>query len=273
MLRSWDTDLVTSRGRLIASYTASALALWIVALVIVGALYGDRAAARVTRRVSDSLAAEVTVESSNLALVRGRLELGGFKVRKDDLGMLSIDVASIDCDLPPLGLALVDRTCRDLVIDRVRLEVSTLAVFRFKKPKQRPFRAERVELRDAVLAFSPSAFVPDLGKVEVDIDHVVAGETTFKTPLSWVFAMRELRATIDLPGGVVVKLHYDRGVLRASGSIFGGTPVELPLALPVADAADDAQAEIKKLVAFGRDLAEQLVARRAKDWLKSKLPF
>ena len=56
------------------------------------------------------------------------------------------------------------------------------------------------------------------------------------------------------------------------GSVFGSTPVELPLALPKLDDADDAQAEIKKLVAFGKDLAEKLVAQKAEDLLK-KLPI
>ena len=49
--------------------------------------------------------------------------------------------------------------------------------------------------------------------------------------------------------------------------------MEIPLALPVAEAGDDAQAEMAKLVAFGRNLAEQLAVRRAEDWIRSKLPF
>lgn len=262
-----------SRGRKIAAYAAGAIALWILALVIVGATYGNTAGARVAQRVADSLVAQVTVDSTDLALVRGRIALQGMKVRKDDLGHLAIDVADVTCELPPLGLALVDRECRELVVDKVRLEVSSAAVFQLKKPKQKPLRARHVELHDAVLTFSPSAFLPDLGKIEIKVDDVVAGPTTFKTPLSWMFSMQELRATLDLPAGIVVKLEYRNGVLTAAGGIFGTKPVQLPITIPVADPADDAKAEIAKLVKLGRQIAEELVEKRAKDWLKSKLTW
>jgi len=261
-----------SRGGKVVRYAVGGLGLWIVVLAIVGVLYGGRAGSRVAARIGDSLAATVTVEDTNLALVRGHLELTGFKVRKDDLGHLAIDIGDIRCDLPPLGLALVDRECRDLVIDKVRLEVSTLAVFKFKKPRKKPLRVRHVAINDAILAFSPSAFLPELGKIEIKVEHVEAGETVFKTPLSWIFTMKELRATLDLPAGIVVKLHYKDGMLRASGGVFGSTPVELPLAIPIAADGDDAQLEIKKLVELGKQLAEELVEKRAKDWLKSKLP-
>jgi len=261
-----------SRGGKVVRFAVGAAVLWIVVLVIIGVAFSGRVAGRVTDRVGDSLAATVTVESSNLAMVRGHLELTGFKVRKDDIGHLSIDVAEIRCELLPLGLALVDRVCRDLVVDKVRLEVSTLAVFKFKKPKKKPLRVRRVEINDAVLTFSPSAFLPELGKVEIKVDYVEAGETVFKTPLSWIFSMKELRATLDLPAGIVVKLHYKDGVLRASGGVFGVAPVELPFSIPITGEGDDAQAEMKKLVQLGKELAEELVEKKAKDWLRSKLP-
>jgi len=253
-------------------YALGGLALWIIALVIGSFAFGGRAGDRVAARIADSLAATVTVEDSSLALVRGRLELTGLKVRKDDIGHLAIDVGDIHCDLPPVGLALIDRECRDLVIDKVRLEVSTLAVFKFKKPKRKPLRVRRVEINDAVLAFSPSAFLPELGKIEIKVDYVEAGPTVFKTPMSWIFSMKELRATLDLPADIVIKLHYQNGVLRASGGVFGSTPVELPFSIPITGEGDDAQVEIKKLVELGKQLAEELVEKRAKDWLRSKLP-
>jgi hypothetical protein len=261
------------RWRRIAIYAAGALALWGVALLIIGALFGGPVGDRVSRRIAGSLLAQATLGGSDLALVRGWLELDALKVRKDDVGTLAVDVDTIRCELPPFGGALISRTCRDLVIRGVRLDVSSLEVFRLRKPKRTPFRVHHVDLTDAVLTFAPSAFVPDLGKIQIRLDHVEAGATTFKTPLSWVFAMKELRATLDLPANIVVTLAYQDGVLTAAGGIFGSAAVRVPVEIPVADAADDAQAEIKKLVAFGRELAERLVARRAQDWLRSKLSW
>jgi len=42
-------------------------------------------------------------------------------------------------------------------------------------------------------------------------EHAEAGETIFKTPLSWLFALQALRATIELPAGITLELAYDHG--------------------------------------------------------------
>lgn len=257
----------------IARIAIGVIALWIVFLVLFGAAYSRRAGERVARRVGESMMATATVDDASLSMLRGWIELDGLHVKRDDLGVLMIDVGHVECDLLPLGLAFVDRSCGDLVVDTVRLSMSSAAVLQLKKPKRRPLRAERVEIRDAVLVFSPSAFLPELGKIEIRIDYVEAGPTTFKTPLSWVFTMRELRATLDLPADIVVKLAYKNGAFTAQGSIFGSAPVTLPVSLPTANSADDAKAEIAKLITFATRLAEDLLETRAKNWLKSKLTF
>lgn len=249
------------------------LAVWLAALVVIGVLYGGRAGTRVATRVGESLVAEATIEESNLALIRGYLELDGLKVTKNDLGHLALDVGQIRCELPPLGLALVDHECRDLIVKGVRMDVSAAAVFQLKRPKRPPLHVRHVHIEDAVLTFAPSAFLPSLGRISIKIDEAVAGSTTFKTPLSFLFSLTSLEATIELPAGITVKLGYRDGLLTAAGGIFGSAPVAIPFAIPVPDSAAEAVDEVKQLVALGRDLAERLVARRAEDWLKQKLSW
>jgi hypothetical protein len=252
---------------------AGVVAAWIVLLVVLGLAYGGRTAGRVAARLGESLQGTAAFGDADLALVRGGLSLERLAVRRDDaLGRLSLDVAGVGCDLPPLGLALADRECRELAVDGVRLEVSALALLRLQQARRPPIRARRVVIRDAVLGFAPSAFLPGLGRVEVRIERAVAGPTRFRTPLSWVFALEALRAAVELPGGITVRLDYRDGVMAASGSVFGSAPVEIPVTLPVREAADDGRAELARLVAFGRELAELLVMRRAGEWLRSKLP-
>src|SRR4029079_18741384 len=98
-----------------------------------------------------------------------------------------------------------------------------------------------------------------LPRVAIAIEHAEAGDTIFKTPLSLLFALRALRATIEPPDGIPLELRYELGQLRVAGGIFGATPIALPIALPVADLADDPRAEIAKLASFGKDVAERLV--------------
>ena len=257
----------------VARIAVGVIALWIVFLLVFGAAYGGRAGERVAKRIGDSMLATATVDDARLSMLRGWLELDGLHVRKDDLGLLSIDVGHVDCDLLPMGLSLIDRSCGDLIVDHVRLVMTSAAVLQLKRPKRKPLHVDRVEIRDAVLTFSPSAFLPELGRIEIRVDYVEAGPTTFKTPLSWMFSMRELRATLDLPADIVVKLAYKNGAFTVQGSIFGSAPVTLPVSLPTANSADDAKGEIAKLITFAKQLAEDLLETRAKNWLKSKLTF
>jgi hypothetical protein len=259
--------------RRVVPIVAGVIAVWIVVLLVLGVTHEGRTARRVSERLGDSLQGTATFADADLALVRGGLSLERLAVRRDDaVGKLSLEVVDVSCDLPPLGLALVDRECGELEVAGMRLEVSALALLRLKKAKRPPTRARRVVIRDAVLGFAPSAFAPGLGRVQVRIERAVSGPTRFRTPLSWIFSLEELRASFDLPAGLAVQLVYRGGVMSASGSLFGSEPIELPVELPVRDAADDGKAELERLVAFGKGLAEQLVARRAGEWLRSKLP-
>lgn len=256
----------------VAKLLAGVFAIWLVVLVILGFALGGRTASGAVERIGQSLGGTATVGEHDLALVRGHLRLEDVTLRRDEpLGKLNLDVGSFTCDLAPLGGAIFDRSCSELAIAGMRLELSTFALFRVKKPKRPPMVAERVVIRDATFTFLPSAVMPSLGRVQIKIEHAVAGPTTFKTPLSFLFALEELRASFELPAGITVRLGYRNGVLTAAGSLFGSSPIELPVALPVAALADDGRAELEKLVAFGKDLAEQLVVRRAKDWVDSKL--
>jgi hypothetical protein len=266
------------RRRAIVGSLAAAAALWLLGLGLAGLVLEGQTRRRIAERIADSLQAEATIDRGDLALVRGSIDLAELAVRRDDLiGHLAITVATLSCELPPLGLALVDRDCRDLAIRGPRLELSTAALFKLRPPKRPPLHARHVVIDDARVELSPSALLPSLGRVVVAIAHAEAGDTTFKTPLSWLFALRALDATVDLPGGITLHLAYDHGELRAAGGMFGATPIALPVALPVAELADDPAAELAKLVALGRALAEQvtqqLIERKAADWLRSKLPW
>jgi hypothetical protein len=109
-----------------------------------------------------------------------------------------------------------------------------------------------------------------LPNVRIAIAHAEAGATTFKTPLSWIFALRTLRARVELPIGVI-ELAYANGVVTATG--LGATPVSVPVVLPSQELADEPQQEIERLVKFGRELGERLVAQKVGDWLRDKLPW
>lgn len=257
----------------LARVLAALAVAWIVLLFVLGFALSGRAARKVTARMTETMQATATVGDSSLGLVRGNFWFERLAVARDDLtGKLRLEVGRVDCDLPPLGLALVDRSCRELAIKDVKLELSSIALFKVQRPKHTPFHADHVVVDNADLVFLPSAFLPSLGRIRIQVEHAEAGPTTFKSPLSWLFGLRVLRAKFELPAGIELAVALADGKLVATGSVFGATPVSIPLVLPKLDSADDARGEIRKLVAFGKDLAEQLVAQKAEDWIRNKLP-
>src|SRR5262245_6681094 len=138
-----------------ALIVAGVIAAWIAVLLVLGATHEERTARGVSERLGDSLQGSATFADADLALVRGDLSLERLVVQRDDaVGKLSLEVAGVSCDLPPLGLALVDRECGELEVSGMRLEVSALALLRLEKAKRPPTRARRVVIRDAVLGFA-----------------------------------------------------------------------------------------------------------------------
>jgi hypothetical protein len=246
--------------------------LWLAGLAVLGNAIEARTRDQISARIADSLQARATIDDGDLALVRGTFDLDNLAVRRDDaIGHLAIGVASVHCELGPLGVALVDHHCRVLALRGTRVEVSTAALFNLRRPKRPPLRAGRVVIDDARFELLASAIPPSVGHLAVAIHHAEAGETTFKTPLSWIFALHTLHATVDLPSDLALRLDYEAGELRIAGGMFGATPIALAVTLPVADPADDPRAEMARLVEFGKDIAARLIARKAQAWLWSKL--
>ena len=258
----------------LAVIAGALVALWLIAVIGLGFALEGRTRRGVADRLAESLQSDAAIADGNLALMTGVLVLDDLTVRREDgIGKLSLHVAEIRCDLPPLGAALLDRQCRDLIVRGTQLDVSTLALFHLHRPKRPPLHVRHVVIDDAQLALAATALAPELGRVAIHIDHAEAGDTIFKTPLSFLFTLRSLHATITLPAGGNLDIAYDAGTLHLTGALFGTSPLELPLTLPDTDPTDDASAEVGKLVGFGRALGERLVAQRAADWLKSKLPL
>src|SRR5689334_17234708 len=100
---------------------AGVLVGWLLLLLVLGVALGSRQERKTKERLAESLQAEVTIEDSDLALIRGRWELDKLTLRHDDaLGRLALDVGGVSCELAPLGWALVDRDCSELAVSGVR---------------------------------------------------------------------------------------------------------------------------------------------------------
>ena len=252
-------------ARKLAIVAIAVVASWLVALVVIGVVVGRDQSVRIAARLGESLQGSASVGDVDLALVRGRLSIDQLSVRRDDaVGTLALDVPEVRCELAPLGGALVDRGCSELAVRGVRLAISSLDVLHPRHPQRAPIRTGHVSIADSSVALA----LPTIGSVELRIERALAGPTVLRTPLSWIFALDALDATIELPANLSLHLHYAGGMLGADGALFGRAPVVVPVELP--RPAADAHAETRALVELGEDVAERLVAKRAEDWLRSR---
>jgi hypothetical protein len=112
---------------------------------------------------------------------------------------------------------------------------------------------------------------PELAHVRLVIERFRAGRTTFRTPLSWVFALEELDARVELTGD-----HRLRAALRATGKLSAVraassaiTPVDIEVDLP----RDPGPDEPARLRALAFELAKRLAIERGKRWLTRRLLF
>jgi hypothetical protein len=251
----------------IAIGAGAAVATWTSAVFVAGLAARGCVAERTRARLAESLDANVTIDDVDVALVRGSFALEGLAITRDHDGHLRVGVDRIDAGIAPLGAYLWDRTLGRVHVDGVEASVDGWGVLRIRPPRRPPISIDELAIDDARLVFAAASWAPRWARFAVVIDHAEAGATVLRTPLSWVFALERLDARLVVPGAAPVALHYERGRLEASGSLFGADPVSIPVVLPAPEPGHEGQ----QLAALGKDVAERLALARASGWIMDEL--
>ncbi len=244
---------------------ASALGGYLLLLLVLGWVLSGCVEDRVRERLERSLDAEVDIDDLSVGLIRGRFELRGLHIHRERGGALDIRVDSVDADVAGLGWVLLDRDVDRVVVRGVTMELSAAGALTSRDPTREPMHIGELIIEDARLSLSPTALLPALGRVDIAIDHARTGPFTQRNGASWVFALRELVARVDLPGGVGGSFGYRDGRLSIGGGLLGAAPLELEFALPE---PDPEQLEPGQLAALARSLARALLQGAAVDWLE-----
>jgi hypothetical protein len=254
------------RLRQIAIGLVGAFATWVVLLVVMGWLGDGCARARTERRLAGSMKAKVSIGSMDIGLVTGSADVRDVRIEREDRGVLRLSMKQIDADLPPLGLALVSKELGEVRVRGVDVHVTAMGVLDMRGGSRGPVTFERLDLRDARLRLDAVTLVPGMVGLDLRIEHAIAGRTTLRTPLSWLFALEELRVVVDLPLGATATVHYKDGRVTISGALLGSESIELPFAIPVLEPAR----ELEQLAEMGRALARELVAELGTRFLEDE---
>jgi hypothetical protein len=253
-----------SRSGRIAGWVVGAFVVWLVVLLIGGWVGSGCARDRVADRIAHSMQAKVTIGDASLSLIRGGFTADDLTIVKDAGGHLRVHVDHVDADLMPLGLTIFDRSIGTLRLRGIQLEASSRAVLEVRDRKRKPIAVDELIVDDVKVSLMPTALLPGLGRVDVTVEHGRAGPTVFRTALSWVFGLQELRARLDLPAGITIRLIYAGGKLSLAGGLFGDTPVEIPFEIPKLDP----EREIDQLIELGKDVLKKATVGRASDLVR-----
>jgi hypothetical protein len=237
---------------------------WLAFLALFGWLGADCQRRSAEARLAGKMRASVTIGRLELGLVTGAIGVERLHVLRDDRGLFRLDIARVDLDLLPLGLMLVQGGIGDVRVRGATLEVSALGALDMRGGKGKPLRFDSLDLRDSSIAIEATSVLPGLTRVTVHVDRSSAGATTLRTPMSWLFALRELDATLELPGGLTARLQYANGAIHISGKLVGDKPIDLPFEIPRLDPAR----ELEQLRGMGIALGKALLEEAAKRYLR-----
>ena len=254
--------------RKIAKVATAVVVVYFVALVVGGVFGAGCVERRLSERLGQTLDAEVTIGDVSLSLVRGRVELRDLVIERTVGSHLRVEIDSIVADTAPLGWMLIDGLARDVLIRDADISLSAAGALSLRDLKVHALKIRRLRLDDVRLHVTPTALLPMLGAIDVSIDHATTEPVEVRSALSWLFAVRDLEARVDAPGGVAIAVGYADRMLTVNGSLFGSTPLAVPFVLPVPDPSAFELAQL-------RGLAKQLVITLGKEqverWLKDEV--
>jgi hypothetical protein len=263
--------------RRLVVFALAACGAYLLLLVGLGVAVRGCVAERVEQRMAEALDAEVKVGSTSLNLLSGSIELRDIRVERHSGGHVAIHIERIAVDVAPLGWVAFDRDPEHVDVRRVRMSVDVPGVLTLpEQPERTPVHTGGMYLEDVMLEMRVIDWLPGLGRVEMAIDRARTGPVALQGSLDWVFAVRELNASAELPGPVDVTIGYAEGMLGLGGGLFGRRPVSVPFDLPVPPPDAPEAEKIRILVnamikAVGYEASKRWLEYKAREKLRELL--
>jgi hypothetical protein len=254
------------RKLIIAALTA--LVSYVLLLVVLGFAIQGCVSDRMRARLAESLDAEVTIESTSVSLLRGKVELRGIHIVRERGGHLELTIDRLEADMASWGWMAFDHDPRAVRVRGGTLSISGAGALTSRDLDHEPVRVGSIDIRDARIVIMPTAHMPTLGRVELAIAHARTGPVTLTTGVSWVFALEALAATARLPGDVSVAVGYAGEQLSVGAGLFGSDPIAVSFPIPK---PDPAKLEVAQLADLAKALGKSVLKAGARDWLRRRV--
>ncbi len=242
--------------------------LYPLVLLVLGWAATGRVEEQIKQRLSHTLRAdEVSIDDIDVGLIRGKVTLHGIRAKRTGLGTASIEVATLEVDVAPMGWALINSDPTRLEVVGAHLDLSAAGVATLRTGTDlRDIQVEEFVMHNSRITMAVTSLFPSLGQAELSVAHARAQDVELSNALSWLYKTNELDATLRLPGPMEFVAHFDGEALSVSGSVLGSMPITIPFSWPIPDPRELELSQILSLTkhlvtAFGPELAK----RKAKD--------
>lgn len=253
--------------RLVLSVAGGA-AGYLAVLLIAGWLVPGCVAERMKRRLAASLDAEVEIGDVDLDLLGGNIIVRDLHIVRDR-GAVDITIDRADATIASFGRVIYDRDLGAVAVRgaEVTLTGAGAVGLRGGERAAEPVSMQSLRLTEVTIVVTPTALMPRLGRVEVQLERAVTGPLELRNAMSWVHALEELRAVVDV-GGASGAVDYGAGELSVGAGLFGSRPITVPFRLPRPEPEALELAQLKSVAAA---LARALGPAAARRWLGREL--
>lgn len=226
--------MVTGKKRL-GRWLLGLLVAYGLTMVFGGLMFARCARDQVADRLGRALGGEVQIASTSLSVWRGRLVLDGVIVTRPRGGSMNLSIGTITADVAGWGGVVFDRDVDRVVARKVALEISAKGAIDVARLERQPLEVGELIIEDASIGFTPTALLPGLGRVEVDLRRAVSRPVVLSGAMTWLRGLESLDGDVSLPGGIEAGATYAGRQLVLRGGLFGATPVSVPFEVPVLD--------------------------------------
>ncbi len=227
---------------------------YFVVLLLGGWLGSGCVSERIDSHLERALGTDVEIGSASVALIRGKIVLRDITIRRTDIGKAEFHIDIAELDIAPMGGVLFSRSTSRVQVGEVTGEMSATGALGTLRAKTTPISIGDLTIEHGTLSVAPTALLPGLGKVTVDVTNVVAHDVELAHALSWLPKATAFKSTVRIPGGIVIDADYADGKLGLAGSMFGSGTLTVPFRIPVATDG----AEIGQMIAIAKALVKSV---------------
>ena len=222
---------------------------------------------RVNRQLAYTLRAnDISVDSVDVSLIRGRVAVRGVKAKRTGLGTATLTMNVIEIDIAPMGWALIAQEPSRLEVVGAHLDLSAAGAVTLQSSEVvRQLSVERFIMRDSRVTLAVTSLFPGLGRAELTIDEARASDVELHNAMSWLYKTETLNAGLHLPGSVELIVAYADKTLSVGGSLMGSKPIVIPFSWPN---PDPTKLELSQILSLAKHLIKTLAPELAKRKVK-----